>query len=741
MQDLRPLCLCLLLPLAACASDSAPPQPDAGEVQDLDAPRDAAMDAPGQDAASDLPAPDSQDAPAPDAMDRADMDRDGMEAPDAPDRCPQPAPCQPGERSCLSNIHSACALDAQGCPVERLRDCNQEALLCTLSAPEGCAAPGDTDLEPNQSPEQASPLPQQARQAGAITGPQDEDWYQIQVEQPGALRVELTRDDSRGALQLQVCAPAQQPGCQGAPSLEAQDEPARHLEAVQAPGTWWVRVRAGATKPYVLRVDALPWQQGAQAWRFSDAPPLDPPRALAAAHQGEPWLRLELGAPGRLYVDSLDSGAPLFLCHRRFPGACDAAHNLAQGDARLQWEIPEAGPVYLWLPEADTGRLWIDTTYRAEPCAPGQHQGGEGCQPLGQCSPGYWLDGDGACAPLGQCAPGAIPGQSACQGWEPGPALEAPIQGGSLHQTAQGGLWWLPADPSQPGQTLDPQTWRWEPTPGAPVALQGHTPCPLPDGRVLLVGGQPVGGAISDEQPPTLIFDPEAQRWSTGAPQPTLRQQALCAVLNEQEVLVALGGEQTQVDIYNHQEGRWRQAAPLELPRAGGQGISLGQGRVLLVGAQQGPQATTAEVYDANTDTWEATRPLDAPHPGAALLLLPDGSVLAIAGQRGANASALVGAWLPQENRWTQRASLPRAIAAPQAVVLPGGAVLVMGEGEALTEIYDPMRDQWSQGPGLHLGRQGGLLQGSAQGAWVVGGQSTQGGDAQRHPEQLTWPR
>jgi N-acetylneuraminic acid mutarotase len=154
-------------------------------------------------------------------------------------------------------------------------------------------------------------------------------------------------------------------------------------------------------------------------------------------------------------------------------------------------------------------------------------------------------------------------------------------------------------------EVYDPATGAWAPTGALAAARLGHQATPLPDGRVLVTGGEAVVAADGTYRPQSLdsaeLYDPAAGTWSAVSPLP--------------------GGGRT-----------------------GHRALLLGSGTVLVVGGTTGPERSagfrSVTEYDPRTGTWSAVGGLLTGRVGAAAVELPDRRVLVAGGVAAAGAAA-----------------------------------------------------------------------------------------------------
>ena len=164
---------------------------------------------------------------------------------------------------------------------------------------------------------------------------------------------------------------------------------------------------------------------------------------------------------------------------------------------------------------------------------------------------------------------------------------------------------------------------------------------PLPDGRVLIAGGQDFQSRSAE------IFDPATGSfWPTG-PMTTARNSPAAAPLPDGRVLVAGGRyfngsdykESLQsAEIFDPATGSFSPTGPMTIGRTAAAAASLPDGRVLVAGGfcdlcPGGPgNRQSAEIFDPATGSFSPTGPMNVPRYGDAAAPLPDGRVLIAGG-------------------------------------------------------------------------------------------------------------
>jgi hypothetical protein len=247
------------------------------------------------------------------------------------------------------------------------------------------------------------------------------------------------------------------------------------------------------------------------------------------------------------------------------------------------------------------------------------------------------------------------------------------------------------------------------PTPGTPTwTIFGELSHPrayatalaLPSGEILVVGG------LDRDDPDVTNADSELVNVKTGAV--TVLQQKLEGRLHQTmtralgDRVVVAGGVRFQktywdpvdrVDVYLPAERKWTSARPLIDPRSDHAATALLDGRVMVIGGNQGPRLLqSVEIYDTKTDQWTRASPLPTPRTEHSAFTLKDGRVLVAGG------------------------------------LDPSGAAT------DATFIYDPVKDLWSDGPRMTLPRvQHAAVQLASGDILFVGGDAAASGTSDRY--------
>ncbi|SEH15797.1 Kelch repeat-containing protein [Thermoleophilum album] len=178
----------------------------------------------------------------------------------------------------------------------------------------------------------------------------------------------------------------------------------------------------------------------------------------------------------------------------------------------------------------------------------------------------------------------------------------------------------------------------WQPLMALENGRYHHTATVLPDGRVLVVGGE-----RTDRDTPLFsaeLVDPRSGRSEVVAPTATPRVNHIAVLLRDGRVLVAGGGTFAtgflrSAEIFDPRTLSWREAAPMLHARGYAQATRLSDGRVLVVGGfSNDGDLPEAEIYDPQRNRWTVVPERPRPRARGIVAALADGRVLLAGGQR-----------------------------------------------------------------------------------------------------------
>ncbi len=263
-------------------------------------------------------------------------------------------------------------------------------------------------------------------------------------------------------------------------------------------------------------------------------------------------------------------------------------------------------------------------------------------------------------------------------------------------------IWYLATSLSAVSQATTPT---WVPTGSLNTTRAGHTATLLPNGKVLVAGGN--GGLDSAE-----LYDPATATWSVTGRMQVGRRGHTATLLPNGLVLVVGDGDSVSdnAELYDPGTGAWRLIGSGAGYWSTHTATLLQTGKVLVAGGS-GPSDRGAALYDPGTGTWSTTGSLlTGREVGHQATLLQDGRVLLTGGSNESSSNPVgtqVELYDPGAGTWSSTGPLNYARDEHTATRLPNGMVLVAGGRSNVAELFDPATGRWSAIGSLNAGRSG----------------------------------
>jgi hypothetical protein len=234
---------------------------------------------------------------------------------------------------------------------------------------------------------------------------------------------------------------------------------------------------------------------------------------------------------------------------------------------------------------------------------------------------------------------------------------------------------------------------------------QFHTATLLTNGRVLIAGGF----AILSGWPAwtsTEIYDPSTGSFMAAGQMSAARYLHTATLLPDGRVLIA-GGNSSVADgcfcsplasaeLYDSSTGSFTAAGAMTTNRSAHTATLLNNGKVLIAGGSSDHYLASAELYDPSTGRFTATGPMTVARRGHTATLLADGKVLIAGGRAEDDPDDRAELYDPETGVFTVsgRGAFPGLVPAT-ATLLSNGKVLVTLQYEEWTgdvaELYDPL--------------------------------------------------
>jgi N-acetylneuraminic acid mutarotase len=243
----------------------------------------------------------------------------------------------------------------------------------------------------------------------------------------------------------------------------------------------------------------------------------------------------------------------------------------------------------------------------------------------------------------------------------------------------------------------------------------------LPDGKVLVVGGDVGGCSAPGVLASAELYDPSSGTWSFTGSLNVPRVAHTATLLGNGKVLVAGGyansrcqffGRTNTAELYEPATGEWSFTGNLNDIRTGHTATLLSNGKVLIAGGGGFESdfgslfgTSTTELYDPATGEWNLTGNLLSGRVGHTATLLQAGKVLVAGGCMDEECFFILGSaelYDPNTETWsiTGGFNTPRSKSTNSLTTLPNGNVLLTGGAEPFwlnaAELYNPATGSWS---------------------------------------------
>ncbi len=242
-----------------------------------------------------------------------------------------------------------------------------------------------------------------------------------------------------------------------------------------------------------------------------------------------------------------------------------------------------------------------------------------------------------------------------------------------------------PNTPLATAQIYSPALGTFTPT-TSPMSLSrsNHTATLLTNGRVLIAGGFT---NQTSTQPTNVaeIYYPNTRIFSVTAPMAYPRAAHTATLMPDGSVIV-LGGQTTAgnylsaAEVYSSTSAVWTTLTPIPTGLSEHTATLLKDGRILVIGGQtsSGPSGQTY-AYTPVTNSWATLAPMPSSLYDHSATMMFDGRVLVAGGNDGTGSQKKAYLYDPGGNSWSLAGKLTQGRSAHTATLLPNNTVMVTG--------------------------------------------------------------
>jgi len=283
----------------------------------------------------------------------------------------------------------------------------------------------------------------------------------------------------------------------------------------------------------------------------------------------------------------------------------------------------------------------------------------------------------------------------------------------------------------------NPATGTWINTGSMNTSREWAAATLLTNGQVLVTGGISWDSSGSHYLSSAELYNPATGTWTNTGSMKDARLWHTATLLPNGQVLVVGGNLEdylSPAEVYNPATGTWTQTGPMynyevfECHTA----TLLANGQVLVAGGDDGWNYVLAgELYNPATGTWTVTGSLNQGRELHTATLLTNGQVLVAAGGNADGNLSSAELYNPATRKWTLTGSLNSARSIHMATLLPNGQALVAGgvgqynDSYASAELFDPATGTWVYTGSMNEGHSYATMTLLTNGqAMVVGGQN-----------------